>query len=78
MMGLLTVTQVLSPVMNNNFVHANEGNSSSTPRVYDDVTVHEGITDEIVPLEKVAETTNSISSIGVTLPTSLDGNNIEW
>ena len=77
MMGLLTVTQVLSPAMNNNFVHANEGNSSSTPRVYDDVTVHEGSTNEIVPLEKVAEATSNVASTGVNLPTSLDGNNVE-
>lgn len=77
MMGLLTVTQVLSPAMNNSLVHANEGDSSSTPRVYDDVTVHEGSTNEIVPLEKVAEATSNVASTGVNLPTSLDGNNVE-
>ena len=77
MMGLLTVTQVLSPVMNSSLVHANEGNSSSTPRVYDDVTVHEDSTNEIVPLEKVAEATSNVASTGANLPTSLDGNNVE-
>ena len=77
MMGLLTVTQVLSPAMNNSLVHANEGSRIPTPKVYDDVTVHESSTDEIIPLDKVAEATSNVASTGVNLPTSLDGNNVE-
>ena len=77
MMGLLTVTQVLSPAMNNSLVHANEGSRIPTPKVYDDVTVHESSTDEIIPLDKVEEATSNVASTGVNLPTSLDGNNVE-
>ena len=77
MMGLLTVTQVLSPAMNNSLVYANEGGRIPTPKVYDDVTVHESSTDEIVPLDKVAEATNNVASTSVNLPTSLDGSNVE-
>ena len=77
MMGLLTFTQVLSPAMNNNLVHANEGSRITTPKVYDDVTVHESSTDEIIPLDKVAEATSNVVSTGVNLLTSLDGNNVE-
>lgn len=76
-MGLLTVTQVLSPAMNNSLVHANEGSRIPTPKVYDDVTVHESSTDEIIPLDKVAEATSNVVSMGANLPTSLDGNNVE-
>ena len=77
MMGLLTITQVLSPAMNNSLVHANEGSRIPTPKVYDDVTVHESSTDEIIPLDKVAEATSNVASTGANLSTSLDGNNVE-
>lgn len=45
--------------------------------MYDDLTEHGDSDDEIVPLDKVAESAVALESSEVTLPTSLDGNNIE-
>lgn len=45
--------------------------------MYDDLTEHGDLSDEIVPLDKVAESAIAVESSEVTLPTSLDGNNIE-
>ena len=51
--------------------------SPPPPKVYDDLTEHGDSDDEIVPLDKVAESAVALESSEVTLPTSLDGNNIE-
>ena len=77
MMGLITATQVLSPAMNNSVVRANGDRLAPPPKVYDDLTEHGDSDDEIVPLDKVAESAVALESSEVTLPTSLDGNNIE-
>ena len=76
MMGLITATQLLSPAMNNSVVRAN-GDRLAPPKVYDDLTEHGNLSDEIVPLDKVAESAVAVEVSDVVIPTSLDGNNIE-